>query len=109
GRLAGFTSMAEATNKIAHFAGPNTPATRALASAVALRDSAAESLTEAKYPDAIERAQEAERLMQEAVCSAQTRLPGEFRAFWCHSAFGVRGLDWDTAIHRLADNGFTAI
>jgi uncharacterized lipoprotein YddW (UPF0748 family) len=40
---------------------------------------------------------------------AQWPLPGEFRAFWCHSAFGVQGISWDEAIGRLADNGFTAI
>jgi len=34
---------------------------------------------------------------------------GEHRAFWCHSAFGVRGMSWDQAIKNLADNGFTAI
>ena len=44
-----------------------------------------------------------------AFCQAQKPEPGEFRAFWCHSAFGVDGMDWDEAIHRLADNGFTAI
>lgn len=47
--------------------------------------------------------------MLEAYCTAQQPVPGEFRAFWCHSAFGVPGMDWDAAIQRLAENGFTAI
>ena len=40
---------------------------------------------------------------------AQRPLHEEFRAFWCHNAAGVRGMEWDEAIKRLADNGFTAI
>ncbi|HID56501.1 TPA: hypothetical protein EYP37_08215 [Candidatus Poribacteria bacterium] len=34
---------------------------------------------------------------------------GEFRAVWCHSAFGVEGWSWDEAAKWLADHGFTAI
>jgi uncharacterized lipoprotein YddW (UPF0748 family) len=33
----------------------------------------------------------------------------KFKAFWCHSPFGVQGIDWDEAIRALAENGFTAI
>ena len=42
-------------------------------------------------------------------CSVQQPLPDEHRAFWCHSAFGVSGMEWDEAIRILAENGFTAI
>ena len=51
----------------------------------------------------------AERQLREAWCLAQTAKEGEFRAFWCHSAYGVKGLSWDEAIGRLKANGFTAI
>lgn len=34
---------------------------------------------------------------------------GEFRAVWCHSAFGVAGMTWDEAIAHLAASGFTAV
>jgi uncharacterized lipoprotein YddW (UPF0748 family) len=51
----------------------------------------------------------ASQQIKEAFCIAQQPLGGEFRAFWCHSAFGVQGMDWDQAIGRLADNGFNAI
>lgn len=35
---------------------------------------------------------------------------GEFRAFWCHSAWGLGGEhDWDSSIKFLKDNGFNAI
>ncbi|MBX7209622.1 MAG: family 10 glycosylhydrolase [Verrucomicrobiaceae bacterium] len=47
--------------------------------------------------------------VREAWCCAQPSKPDEFRAMWCHSAFGVKGMTWDAAIKRLKDNGFTAI
>ncbi|MBR4170194.1 MAG: family 10 glycosylhydrolase [Kiritimatiellae bacterium] len=34
---------------------------------------------------------------------------GEFRAYWCHSPWGVADLTWDEAIRQLKENGFTAI
>jgi len=44
-----------------------------------------------------------------AACRLQRPKAPEHRAFWCHSAFGVKGMTWDEAIRTLADNGFTAI
>jgi uncharacterized lipoprotein YddW (UPF0748 family) len=57
----------------------------------------------------MDKAGAASRQILEAYCQAQQGAPAEFRAFWCHSAFGVDGIDWDEAIRRLAENGFTAI
>ncbi len=34
---------------------------------------------------------------------------GEHRAFWCHSAFGLRDKSWDASIRFLKENGFNAI
>ncbi len=62
-----------------------------------------------KYPEAIDVAQQAHTFLIDAYCRAQQSLPGEHRAFWCHSAFGVEGMTWDEATQHLADNGFTAI
>ncbi len=62
-----------------------------------------------EHGQAIDQARAAHRSLEEAYGSAQKGERGEFRAFWCHSAFGVRGIEWDEAIERLADNGFTAI
>lgn len=73
-----------------------------LASAVALEK-------EGKYIDAVDTATLASRQLLESYCMSRNALPGEFRAFWCHSASGVRGMDWDAAIRRLSENGFTAI
>ncbi len=66
-------------------------------------------LSEGQFSKAIVAAEEAQQSMIHAYCLAQTPSPGEHRAFWCHSAFGVEGMDWDHAIKVLADNGFTAI
>ncbi len=54
----------------------------------------------------------AEQVHQQAVrgwCLLEQPARGERRAFWCHTAFGIEGMDWDAAIKNLADNGFTAI
>lgn len=45
----------------------------------------------------------------EAYCLAKAPKAGEFRAVWCHSAFGVKGLSWDATIAGLKKNGFTAM
>lgn len=34
---------------------------------------------------------------------------GEFRALWCHSAFGISGWSWEKAIEWLSRHGFSAI
>jgi len=47
--------------------------------------------------------------MINAYCAAQKPRPGELRAVWCHSAFGVEGMTWEEAVKALADAGFTAV
>ena len=66
-------------------------------------------LGETRYPEAVDAADKAQRVMRELWCMAQTAPAGEHRAVWCHSPFGVAGMDWDAAVKRLADNGFTAV
>jgi uncharacterized lipoprotein YddW (UPF0748 family) len=58
---------------------------------------------------AIESAENSRLQMIAAWCAVQQSVPGEFRAIWCHSAFGPSGMNWDEAIKALADNGFTAV
>ena len=58
---------------------------------------------------AIPEAQKAQAALLRAWCRMPSPHTPEHRAFWCHSAFGVTGMDWDQAIKTLADNGFTAI
>ena len=45
----------------------------------------------------------------QAFFRAQPSKPGEFRATWCHSAYGIEGWGWDKTIATLKSNGFNAI
>ncbi len=109
GRFASFTTFQDATNQISGLKGQDTRVAKALASANALRDAALKLLAQQEFPEATRQAAAAHEQLLAAFCLAQKPLPGEFRAFWCHSAFGVQGIDWDEAVRRLAENGFTAI
>lgn len=82
---------------------------RHLSDAEALLARASERVENRRFPEAIETAEQVRRATLLAYCAAQKPLPGEHRAYWCHSAFGVDGVTWDEAIRRLAENGFTAI
>lgn len=99
---AGFRAFEEAADHIAKLGGT-------AGTAKAARDAARTALESRHFASAIEKATTASRELLEAWCAAQKPQRDEFRAFWCHDAFGVRGLTWDEAIGRLATNGFTAI
>jgi uncharacterized lipoprotein YddW (UPF0748 family) len=109
GKIASFKSYEQATNQIARLIRQDAPAAKALARVAGLRESALKLAAQQKFTEAREQAAAAREQLIAAFCLAQKPLPGEFRGFWCHSAFGVQGMDWDEAIRRLADNGFTAI
>jgi uncharacterized lipoprotein YddW (UPF0748 family) len=109
GKLAGFSNYEEATNQITRLAPQDARLAKAVAEATASRASALQFLAGGKFAEARDQAADASEQLKEAFCLAQRPLSGEFRAFWCHSAFGLQGLDWDEAIRRLAENGFTAI
>jgi uncharacterized lipoprotein YddW (UPF0748 family) len=87
---------------------PNEPPL-ALQAADTQRKQGLALLSEGKFPEAFVAAGQAQQFMIQAYCLVQTPAPGEHRAFWCHSAFGVEGMDWDYAVKLLADNGFTAV
>ncbi len=109
GRFGPYDGYESATQAIARLDSDGGRAGAALARAEQSRRQGRLLLSEGKSPEAIATAEESRRALLEAYCLAQQPLPGEHRAFWCHSAFGVAGMDWDEAIKRLADNGFTAI
>ena len=109
GRIGGASSYEEALSQLTPKTQNNERAGKALAAAGNLRAVASDLIAQQKFPEAIDKAAEANQQLKEAFCLAQKPLPGEFRAFWCHSAFGVQGMEWDEAIERLATNGFTAI
>jgi uncharacterized lipoprotein YddW (UPF0748 family) len=109
GRLSGQRDFAAVAAEITGAAGANRAAHDALAAARDGRSRAQALARAGRHAEAIDAAGEAERRMVEAYCRVQRAPAGEFRAFWCHSAFGVDGLTWDEAIRRLAEAGFTAI
>jgi len=109
GRLGPYDSFDAAYRGIQGLVSAPSEALTALQGADQWRKDAQARLSDGQFPQALAAAEEAQQFMIHAYCLAQTPLPGEHRAFWCHSAFGVDGLTWDQAIQRLADNGFTAI
>lgn len=109
GTFAGYNNFEEAVAKITVLGRGNQRVMNAIAEAKQLRGSVLTFAARRKYSEAIDQAGVASRRMTEAFCLAQQPEAGEFRAFWCHSAFGVGGMTWDEAVKRLADNGFTAI
>ncbi len=109
GLIENFKSCEEASSRIARLSGEDPRVMATLGSARVLRESARELASRLEFAQALDQAAAADRKVKEAFCQAQRPEPGEFRAFWCHSAFGVSGMEWDEAIRRLAQNGFTAI
>lgn len=109
GQVGGFTTWEEAELRIGQMGAGNRRVASALAGGRARREAALKLIAQQQYSDALDQASAAGRLLLKAFCLAQKPESGEFRAFWCHSAFGVEGIDWEEAIRRLADNGFTAI
>lgn len=109
GKIGRYQSFDEAASALRRKARGHRDAVATLERARGLRQRAITLGEEAEFSTAIAAASEAQRLMVEAYSLAQEPEEGEHRAFWCHSAFGVVDLDWDRAIRKLADNGFTAI
>jgi uncharacterized lipoprotein YddW (UPF0748 family) len=109
GRLAGYRDFDEAAVQITQTADGDPGVASQLGAARRLREEALTHRAAGRYPDACARASEAAQRLLTAFAAAQRPRTGEFRGFWCHSAFGVEGMDWDAAIRRLAENGFTAI
>ncbi|MGQ9662861.1 MAG: glycoside hydrolase family 10 protein, partial [Kiritimatiellia bacterium] len=80
-----------------------------LDSASRAREMARKELTAGRFRESCAKSDEAAQLLLEAYCLAQRPLTGEFRGFWCHSAFGVEGMNWATVAAELKRNGFTAV
>jgi uncharacterized lipoprotein YddW (UPF0748 family) len=109
GRIGPYESYDAAYRGIQELATSPSDASSALQSADERRKQGLTLLSEGRFSQALIAAEEAQQFMIHAYCLAQTPSAGEHRAFWCHSAFGVEGMDWDRAVKLLADNGFTAV
>lgn len=109
GTLGRYASFAEAHRAILTTAGAQEGVRAKLEAALAKREEARQ-LIEAERPFlAIDAAEQADVLTREAFARAQAPKRGEFRAFWCHDAYGIAGMTWDETAEVLADNGFTAL
>lgn len=60
------------------------------------------------YGETLRVARKASEQLREAFFLSFPSKDREFRALWCHSAFGVTGWDWDKSISWLKKNGFNA-
>ncbi len=98
---------AQMAGKPAQMAGK--PARAAFAAALAGRQRAVELIAQGQSIAAMDLVEQVHQQAVRGWCLLEQPARGERRAFWCHSAFGVEGMDWDAAIKNLADNGFTAI
>ena len=109
GRFEPYEGFGEAVRGIREQAGGGSEALGELNRAARLHSAAHAMAERGAWVEAIAKGAEARAAALRAHCLAQNPLPGEHRALWCHSAFGVAGLTWDQAIKTLADNGFTAV
>lgn len=109
GRFGSYEDHAHARRAIAELGIGNEQVAKALSAAESLRTEALALRSESKFPEAITAAGQAHQALIDALAYAQHPLPGEHRAFWCHSAFGVAGMTWGEAIASLAQHGFTAV
>ncbi len=85
------------------------PARRALAEALKVRGEAERLLKAGRWSESVAASEKAAATASRAWFLTQTPRKGEHRAFWCHSAFGLRDKGWDESIRFLKENGFNAI
>ena len=109
GRVGSATNFDDAVALIRRTAGNNKSAKAGVESAIRLRDDARSLAASGKYIQASDKATAAHEQLVQSFAIAQKPQRKEFRAFWCHNAAGVQGIEWDEAIKRLAQNGFTAV
>ena len=81
----------------------------ALNTAFGMREIARDALAGKRWVECIKICEDAQRKVIEALCRQAKPVEGEQRGFWCHSAFGLPGNNWDESIKFLADNGFNTI
>jgi uncharacterized lipoprotein YddW (UPF0748 family) len=89
--------------------GSSTATRRELAAAVKARGEAERLLKANLWSESVEASGRASASVERAWCLSRPSRKGEHRAFWCHSAFGLKDKDWDASIRLLKESGFNAI
>ncbi len=82
---------------------------QALRQAKDARAEAKSLLDQGSWQDSVESSSRASLATRRAWFLSRPSRIGEFRGFWCHSAFGVRGKTWEQAIGFLKTNNFNAV
>ncbi len=72
----------------------------------AMRNEARALLERKEWVAALDKIQEAMELASDLWCRSRSDKPGEFRALWCHRAFGNNGYSWEDSAKIIAENGF---
>ncbi len=112
GQIGPYTSFDQARRELTAAAQDAAAAQRvrvALADAERLEKQVRKQLRAEQFPAALDTAEAARTAMTLAYCRACQAEPDEQRGFWCHSAMGIPGMNWDEVIQTLAKNGFNAI
>jgi uncharacterized lipoprotein YddW (UPF0748 family) len=114
GAVGGFQSFSDTTKFIEDNAKaiPESRRAEALEYLAKSRESLAlaeQASDDNRYGETLKMARKSTDELQEAFFRSFPAREGEFRAVWCHSAFGIPGWDWDKAIKTLKENGFSAI
>jgi uncharacterized lipoprotein YddW (UPF0748 family) len=114
GKISGFEGFSE----VSRFIGDNVSAVPVLRGIEALQHlvesrrlliRAERASVDDQYGETLKITRTAMKELQEAFLGSFPSRKGEFRALWCHSAFGIPGWDWDKAIGWIKVNGFNAI
>lgn len=109
GRVGPYKDLADARRRTGLLKGLQLSAVNKMDEAETLEADAKSLISNNQFAEAVETARKANEAVVTACCMARKAAPNEYRAFWCHSAFGVQGMEWDAAVKLLADNGFNVI
>ncbi|MCK5804818.1 MAG: family 10 glycosylhydrolase [Lentisphaeria bacterium] len=81
----------------------------AVRKARALVDKAEAQVTAKHWSEAFDTSGQAVAAAEQAFLLSRSSRSGELRGAWIHSAYGVRGWDWDRSVKVLSENGFNAL
>lgn len=109
GAIGGAADFEAFRAEFAAAAGVPEAARQAFAEAGTRREEARAHLDGGRWLESIACSGQAAEAALRAWMLRQTPRKGEHRAFWCHSAFGLRDKDWDASVRFLAENGFNVI
>ncbi|MGQ9523780.1 MAG: family 10 glycosylhydrolase [Armatimonadota bacterium] len=107
-RLSDFRSAVSEVTSSSKRSGRLVPR-KELSAGARFRKLALTALRDRRYADAVRYSSGANRFLTKALLRALPSRHPEFRAVWCHSAFGVEGMTWDEACRTLRRNGFTEV